>query len=537
MTLSRPGRPTVTSEKPETRAAGGRGDGLSREVLVLAAVVVLGTIMTVLDLTIVNVAIPTIGSRLHASIPAIQWVLTGYMLAFATVIPVTGWAAERFGAKRLWLVALGLFLVGSVLAGAAWSVGSLVAFRVIQGLGAGMILPVGQSILAQAAGPARMGRVMSVIGVPMLLAPVFGPVIGGAIIGAASWRWIFLINLPIGAAALIAAWRLLPDAESQHGERLDLRGLMLLCPGIGLFLYGMSQAGNRGGFSNAAVIAALAGLTLIGLFFWHATGRGSTALIDVSLLRRRGFGSAAALNFLLIIGLFGSLILIPLYYQLVRHDGPLQIGLLLGPQGLGAAMALPLAGWLTDRFGARTVSSVGVVIAAIGTLGYTQIEARTSDLYLAGMLLVIGAGIGATITPSMAAAFKALSYAETPRASSALNAIQRIAGAIGTASFAIILQHAIAARVPGRGDTAIGALARHSPAHTAQALAGAFGTTFWVAAALIALALVPALFLPISGRLDHAGPADASEGQAGVGQAGEGRAGVEGPAGQATTAA
>src|ERR1043166_5652087 len=163
-----------------TDTTAGRDEGLSREILVLAGVVILGTIMTVLDLTVVNVAVPTLASDLGASIPAIQWVMTGYMLAFATVIPLTGWAAERFGARRAWIFALLLFLAGSVLAGAAWSIGSLIAFRVVQGLGAGMILPIGQTILAQAAGPQRMGRVMSVIGVPMLLAPVFGPVIGGA---------------------------------------------------------------------------------------------------------------------------------------------------------------------------------------------------------------------------------------------------------------------------------------------------------------------------------------------------------------------
>src|SRR5215813_7672320 len=211
----------------------GRSEGLSREILVLAGVVILGTIMTVLDLTVVNVAIPTLASDLGASIPAIQWVMTGYMLAFATVIPVTGWAAERFGARRAWIFALLLFLVGSVLAGAAWSLGSLIAFRVLQGLGAGMILPIGQTILAQAAGPQRMGRVMSVIGVPMLLAPVFGPLLGGALIGAASWRWIFFINLPVSLAAVAAALRLLPagsrsGSRGGDGPRLDVRGLLLL---------------------------------------------------------------------------------------------------------------------------------------------------------------------------------------------------------------------------------------------------------------------------------------------------------------------
>ena len=383
------------------------------------------------------------------------------MLAFAAVIPLTGWAAEHFGAKRVWLAALGLFLGASVLAAVAWSIASLIAFRVLQGLGAGMILPVGQTILAQAAGPQRMGRVMSVIGVPLLLAPVFGPVLGGAIIGAASWRWIFLINLPIGAAAVLAAWRLLPEARPQLGQRLDLRGLALLSPGIAVFLYGTSEAGSHGGFASPRTsVAAVAGLALIALFFWHAVVRGSDALIDVSLLRRRGFAAAAALNFLLGIALFGSLILIPLYYQVVRHDSPVQIGLLLGPQGIGAALALLLAGSLTDKIGARVVCSAGMLVALLGTLAYTQVGARTSYAYLAGALLVIGIGIGSTIAPSMAAAFQAVSRAETPRATSALNAIQRIAGAIGTALFAILLQHSITARLPGHpggGSAAKGA--------------------------------------------------------------------------------
>jgi EmrB/QacA subfamily drug resistance transporter len=488
----------MASTSTASTTAGARGEGLSRDILVLAAVVILGTIMTVLDLTIVNVAIPAIGAAFRAPVDTIQWVMTGYMLAFAAVIPVTGWAAERFGAKRVWLAALLVFLAGSVLAGVAWSAGSLIIFRIIQGLGAGMILPVGQSILARAAGPRRMGRVMSVIGVPMLLAPVFGPVLGGAIIAGAGWRWIFFINLPVGAAALTAAWRLLPDAPRQPGQRLDMRGLALLSPGIAAFLYGMSEAGSSGFANPGSSVPALAGLALIGLYFWHAAARGSNALIDISLLRRRGFAAAAGLNLLLMAGLFGALILIPLYYQVVRHDSTLQTGLLLAPQGIGAAIALSLAGPLTDRVGARVVASAGIAIAALGTLAYTQVGPATSYVYLAAALGVLGLGLGATVTPSMAAAFQALSPAETPRGTSALNAIQRIAGALGTAAFAIALQRSITAKLPGHTDglQAIAALSRHSGTHAASALASAFGLTFWAAVVLTAAALIPALLLP-----------------------------------------
>lgn len=470
----------LTTTDAQATDGAGRDDRLSREIMTLAGVVVLGTIMTVLDLTIVNVAIPTVESTFRASVDAVQWVMTGYMLAFATVIPLTGWASERFGAKRVWLAALVLFLVGSVLAGGATSLGWLIAFRVLQGLGAGMILPVGQTILAQSAGPQRMGRVMSVIGMPLLLAPVLGPVVGGAIVGAASWRWVFFINLPVGAAALLAAWRLLPSARSRPGKRLDLRGLVLLSPGIAVLLYGMSQAGSAGFASLRAGVPALAGLALISLYFWHAAVRGASgapALIDISLLRRRGFAAAAALNLLLMAGLFGSLILIPLYYQVVRHETALHTGVLLAPQGIGAALALPVAGWLADKVGARGITVAGIAAAALGLLAYTQVGPRTSQAYLAAALLVIGLGLGATISPSMAAAFRVLSSAEMPRGTSALNAVQRIAGAVGTAVFAIILQ-----------------------AHGGPTRVAAFGIAFWAAVAVVAISVVPALFLPRAQR-------------------------------------
>src|ERR671935_2967516 len=216
---------------------------LDREILVLGAVVVVGTIMAILDATIVNVAIPTLGRDFHTSISTIQWVMTGYLLAFAAVIPLTGWASERFGARRVWIAALLVFMAGSALAGTAWSIAALIAFRVVQGLGGGLLMPVGQTILAQAAGPQRIGRVMSVVGVPMLLGPVFGPVIGGAIVGEVSWRWIFFVNLPVGLAALLVAWRFLPAGSRRAGAPLDARGLAPLSPGLPVFVYGMSEAG------------------------------------------------------------------------------------------------------------------------------------------------------------------------------------------------------------------------------------------------------------------------------------------------------
>ena len=471
---------------------------LTPEILALAAVVVLGTIMTILDATIVNVALATLGREFGAALPTIQWVATAYLLAFASVIPLTGWTAERFGAKRVWLGSLSAFVVGSLLSGLSWSVASLIAFRVVQGLGAGMILPLGQTMLAQAAGPQRMGRVMSLIGVPMLLAPIFGPVIGGAIVDAAGWRWIFFVNLPVGALALALALRLLPDARPRADARLDVRGFALLSGGIAVFVYGLAEVGVRGGLGSAVPLVALgAGLLLVALFVVRAL-RATGPLIDVRLFARRAFATAAATNFLVGTALFGILILLPLYFQIVRGESPLRTGLLLIPQGVGAAIAMPVAGALTDRIGARLVVVTGVGLAMIGTAAYTQITADSSYWFLSAALFLVGIGLGSTIMPSMAVAYQGLAREEVPRATSAINTIQRIAGSLGTALLAVVLQRAMTSELPELhgGLSSAAALARHDPAGIPPLLAQAFATTFSVALGLAAVSLIPAFLLP-----------------------------------------
>jgi EmrB/QacA subfamily drug resistance transporter len=471
---------------------------MTREILTLAAVVVLGAIMTILDATITNVALPTLGRDFHTSITTIQWVPTAYMLAFASVIPLTGWASERFGAKPLWISSLAAFMLGSLLAGLSWSIGSLIAFRVLQGIGGGMIMPLGQTILAQEAGPQRMGRVMSIVGVPMLLAPIAGPVIGGALIGAASWRWIFFVNLPVGALALALALRLLPSVPPRGRQRLDGLGLVLLSGGIATFVYGLAEVGQKGTLAATTPLVALsAGTILVVLFAVHAL-RAEAPLIDVRLLARRGFATASATNFVLGVALFGVALLLPLYFQIIRGRSPLETGLLLIPQGLGAASAISLAGSLTDKLGARRVVPVGVLLALVGTAGYTQITAHSSYVYLAAALFLIGAGLGATITPAMAAAYQDLRPTEIARATSALNVIQRIAGSLGTALLAVVLQRAFAGDVRHfqGGIAQAAALVHRDPLRAAPVIAHAFGTTFWVAFALTAAALIPALLLP-----------------------------------------
>jgi EmrB/QacA subfamily drug resistance transporter len=485
---------------------------LTPRILTLAAVVVSGAIMTILDATIVNVGLPTLGREFRTSIATIQWVSTVYLLAFASVIPLTGWASERFGARPLWLASLAGFMVGSLLAGLSWSIGALIVFRVVQGLAGGMIMPLGQTILAQAAGPQRIGRVMSIVGVPMLLAPIFGPVLGGAILGATSWRWMFLINLPVGGLALALAARLLPVVPRPPRQRLDALGLVLLCGGVAVFVYGLAEIGQRGTLAAGLPLGTLlAGLVLVGLFVWHAL-RVAHPLIDVRLFAQRGFATAAATNLVLGVALFGAALLLPLYFQIVRGASPLLTGLLLIPQGLGAACAITLAGSLTDRFGARRVVPVGILLALAGTAGYTRIGAHSAYWYLAVALFLIGAGLGATITPSMAVAYQRLAHRAVPQATSAINVVQRVAGSLGTALLAVVLQAEISSRLSGLhgGIAQAAALAARRPEMAAQ-IAHAFARPFWVAFTLTAVALVPVLLMPKRAATNTAPPPEPAQ--------------------------
>jgi len=448
----------------------------------ISAVVIVGSIMSILDTTIVNVALATLSRELHSTISQIQWVVTGYMLALAAVIPVTGWAARRFGAKQVYLVSLVLFTAGSALCGVASSTTELVVFRVLQGIGGGMILPVGQLMMAEAAGPARMGRVMSVVAVPAMLAPILGPTLGGLILDNASWRWIFYVNLPIGILAVIAALRVLPRVARQPADPLDVRGLVLMATGLPLLTYGLAEIGQTGGFTSLKVIVpCLLGITLIAVFALHAL-RVRFPLLDLRLYRRPTFSAASLAMFCLGAALFGGMILLPLYWQEVRHESVVDTGLLTAPQGLGAALVMPIAGRLTDRRGGGGLALFGVTLTAVATIPFGLIGAHTSIGWLSVAMLLRGVGIGFGFMPAMSAAFASLERSELAHATPQLNVLQRVGGSIGTAVLAVVLQRALAG------------------AHTLPAMASAYGTAFWAAALLSALAIVPAIVLTAAER-------------------------------------
>ena len=471
------------------RAAGAAGR-IDARIWRIAAVVLIGSVMSILDTTIVNVALATLGRDLHSPISQIQWVVTGYMLALAAVIPVTGWAARRFGAKRVYLVSLVLFTAGSALCGLASSASELIVFRVLQGVGGGMLMPIGQLMLAEAAGPKRMGRVMSIVAVPMMLAPILGPTIGGLIIQNASWRWIFYVNVPIGVIAVVAALRTLPSVKPGKAESLDFRGLVLMSSGLALITYGLAEIGTTGSFSSVKVLVPLlVGLSLVALFAVHAL-RIPRPLLDLHLFRRPTFSTASIAMFFLAAALFGGMILLPLYWQDIRHQSVVDAGLLMGPQGLGAAISMPIAGRLTDRYGGGPIALLGVSIVAILTIPFGLIGAHTSIVWLSVVSLLRGTGIGFGFMPAMTAAFASLERKELSDATPQLNVLQRVGGSFGTAILAVVLQRALVG------------------AHTPAAQADAYGVAFWASAVLAAAAIVPCLLLMrAERRARHAHPA------------------------------
>jgi EmrB/QacA subfamily drug resistance transporter len=478
-------------------------DKLDRGVLKVAGVVVIGAIMAILDITVVSVALPTFQQVFHASYSTVAWTMTAYTLALATVIPVTGWAADRFGTKRLYMTSIVLFVAGSVLCSMAWDIGPLIGFRVLQGLGGGMLMPLGMTIMTRAAGPDRVGRVMAVLGVPMLLGPIGGPILGGWLIQAASWHWIFLINVPIGVVAFITALRVLPKDEPKPSEAFDFLGMVLLSPGLALFLYGVSSIPGAGTVAAAKVlIPAIIGLVLVVAFVMHAL-RKAHPLIDLGLFQNRNLTIAVITMTLFSVAFMGSMLLFPSYFLQVRGETTLHAGLLIAPQGFGAMLMMPIAGRLTDKIGPGKLVLGGIVLIAAGMGVFTQITATSSYGLLLGALFVMGMGMGMTMMPIMSAALATLTDHQIARGSTMMNIIQQTAGSIGTATMSVILTKQVLSTKAG---TIYGGVTQRKIDPTTvpkslldqgrEAYATAFGHTFTVAIVLIVLCLAPAFFLP-----------------------------------------
>lgn len=462
----------------------------------LMAALIVGGITAILDTTIVAIGLHTLTIRLNAPVSTIQWVSTGYLLALAIAIPFVSWAQSRFGGKRLWLFALGVFILGSTLSACAWNAESLIAFRVLQGLGGGVMMPLLQTLAMQNVDPKARTRTMANVSLPAALGPILGPVLGGLVLNWLSWRWLFLINVPIGVVGWILALLFInddrPDPHAPR-EHLDLVGAVLLAPALAGMLYALSNVYADGGFGRSDVLVpGIGGVVLLACFVAWAMYRRGSALVDIRLL---GVNSVRVSSIaLVLIGgtLFASNFLLPLYLQSLRGYSVLNAALLLIPQGVGTLVARFVVGRLVEHFGPRIVAVVGFLVTAAATVPFALAGMSTSLWLLGVALFVRGLGLGVVLIPVMTVAYVDLRRDQMPHASAITRIVQQLGGAFGTALVAVVLA----------GQT--------THAHPAAG----FDAAFWWTIAMTLASTAAALFLPSSEQTRA--PADAGPARAGA---------------------
>jgi EmrB/QacA subfamily drug resistance transporter len=444
--------------------------------------VLVGGLAVLFDTTIVAVALHTLATELHVSVATIQWVSTGYLLALAVTIPVTGWAQRAFGAKRLWMIALSLFLLGSILSSLAWSAGSLIAFRALQGVGGGVLMPLMSTIVVQTAGGKNIGRIMSIIGLPVVFGPILGPVIGGLILQNLDWPWLFWVNVPICIAGLVLAAVFLPKDSAVSRTRFDIVGFVLLAPSLVALLYGLSNASETGGFTRGDVLVPLiGGVVLLGGFVWWVLRHRGKALLDLQLLKHRPLASSAIIQFFAGISLFGAMLLVPLYFQQLRGSTALEAGLILIAQGAGTLAVRSFVGRLSDTVGARWLVVVGFALVLAGTVPFAFADTQTNWVLLLATLFVRGVGLGVVTIPLMTVGYRGLPGKDVPDASIISRVSQQIGGSFGGAVLAVILTGATTAAI---------AAGSHS------ALVGSFQQGFWWASGFTAVGVALSFLLP-----------------------------------------
>ncbi|WP_321818951.1 MULTISPECIES: DHA2 family efflux MFS transporter permease subunit [unclassified Burkholderia] len=430
-------------------APGRAAERLGPSIWKVSAVATLGSLLSQLDATIVNVSLSSLATDLHASLSTIQWVTSGYLLALTLVLPLNGWLVDRIGAKALYLWCFSAFTLTSALCGLAWSAPSLIAFRVLQGVSGGLLAPMAQMMIARVAGQ-QMARVIGYAAVPVLIAPILGPVVAGTILQYASWRWLFLVNLPVGALALaLAVWFLPGDREETQQRELDWVGLALLSPALVLFLYGAERIDAVPG------IAAIAGsVLLLAAFLRVQLRKGERALIDLALFRSRVFGAAAATQFLSNGAIYAGQMLIPVFLIEACGRSPGEMGWLLAPLGLGMLVTYPSMGALTSRFGVRRLAAAGALLALAATLPFVYLALAGYDpAVLVPALFLRGMGQSAIGAPSISAAYASVERHNLPMATTSLNIVQRLGGPTFTTMCTLFLAWRLQAESASTGGT------------------------------------------------------------------------------------
>jgi len=454
---------------------------------IVGIVFVFGLFMDLLDMTIVNVALPELARDLGVD-PAkgasqIQWVVTGYLLSLAVFIPVSGWAGDRFGTKRIFMIALFLFTSASLLCGLAWNLESLIAFRVLQGAGGGILTPVGTAMLFRAFPPEERAKAAAILMIPMVVAPASGPVLGGYLVEYQDWRWIFFINIPIGIVGLMFAGLYLREERQANTGRLDVPGFVLAAAGLAAVMYALAEAGIDGFSDPRVILFGTVGLALLALFAFVEL-RTRAPMIDIRLFRNRLFRAMNVVQFVGFAGMMGGLFLLPLLLQAEMGLSPFQSGLTTFPQAIGVVSMVQVAGRIYNRVGPRRMLMGGMFGVALTTLCFVFVDLETSQWWIRLMMLARGMSFALILIPIQTAAYTTIRPQEMGRASAVFNATRQVAASFGVALLATVLSNRLAANDAILGDPA-----------TASGALTAFHEAFIVAAVLALFGVIAASFI------------------------------------------
>jgi EmrB/QacA subfamily drug resistance transporter len=466
----------------------------ARSTLAPLVAIIVGTFMVILDNTVVNVALPQLGKVFDAELTLLQWVITGYFLAQAAVIPLSGWLSDRFGAKRVYLISLVTFALGSALCGLAASAEMLVATRVLQGLGGGMLMPIGMAVLFRLVPPQQRGSTFALFGIPIMVAPALGPTLGGYLVEFADWRLIFLLNVPVGALALLLGLRSLPDLPAARAVgALDTPGVVLGPLAFAALSFGISQSTEHGWTGTPTLAGLAVGLTALGLFVRRELAF-AHPLLELRVFASRDFTLAIVTQWAAFGSMFGSFFLIPLFLQQVRGYGSFETGLLTIPQALASMLFMQVGGRLFDRVGARPPVLAGLALVGGAMWLLTGVTGGTTGPEMIPAFVLMGAGMGLMMMSLNTHMLNSAPRDLTSRVTALSQSLNNVVSSLAVATFATILQSRIPVHV---AEAARAAGGQPTPQALADAAAAGFGDVYrtallvTVAAWLLAWTLRP----------------------------------------------
>lgn len=401
-------------------------------------VTTIGSLMSILNMTMVNIGLPKILTTFGVDVQEGQWVLTSYMIALAVVVPVSGFLAEKIGMKRLYMITMALFVVGSVLCGFAWDLPSLILFRVLQGLGGGMLQPLGMAIVFTLVTPRERPQFMALLGLPMLVAPLLGPTVGGYLVEYVSWRTIFTVNVPVGIVGLVMAALLLRETPARRGAALDVPGFVLSSLAFPTLLLGFSYGAQDGwGAWHTQLFLAVGAVTFLGWIFVELAQ--DDPMLDLRLFANPIYTLATVMNFVIQLSIFGTMLLLPLLLQTAQGLGALQAGLILVPQGIASFVSMNVSGRLYNLVGPRPLVFFGVSVLAITTWEFSQLSLDTPSTFITLLATVRGFSMGFCMMPIMTASYNTVPQDKIGRATALSNSLMRVFGSFSTSFIATVL--------------------------------------------------------------------------------------------------